>query len=52
MLNANENEVNKIISESILSGIHIADNELKINDFNFKAFRYDLTSLFNNEGWI
>ena len=52
MLTANEKEVNRIICESLLRGVDIAENELKINDFDLIALRKDLMTLFKQEVWI
>jgi predicted transcriptional regulator len=52
VLNASEIEMFNLISNSILSSVDIAEHELKISDFNFNAFRTDLTNLFKVEGWI
>lgn len=52
MLTADENEVNKLICESILRGVDIVEHELKVKDFNFGGFRDDLIVLFKKEHWI
>lgn len=59
MLKADEKEVFKLICNSILRSIDLAENELKvgrnplkIKDFEFDAFRKDLTELFNDKGWL
>ena len=52
MLKANEKEVYKLFCDSFLRSIDIAENELEIKDFDFRAFRKDLTDLFRKEGWI
>jgi hypothetical protein len=51
-LHANEKEVFALICQSILRGVDIAEHELKIKDFDFGAFRDDVTTLFQKEGWI
>ncbi len=59
MLKANEKEASKLICDSILRSVDIAESELKIGknlihikDFDFQSFRNDLTHLFQQEGWI
>lgn len=52
MLKANEKETFRLICESILRSIDIAESELKIKDFDFSSFRNDLTHLFRKENWI
>src|SRR3989344_6133481 len=52
MLKADKKEVFRLICMSILEGVDIAEHELKIKDFDFQAFRDDLTSLFKKERWV
>jgi Immunity protein 44 len=52
MLKVDEKGVFKLICSSILSGVDIAEHELKIKDFEFSSFRNILTKLFKEEGWI
>lgn len=52
MLKADEQEVFGLVCESILRGVDIAEHELKINNFDFRAFRNDLTASFKKEGWL
>lgn len=52
MLDADQKEVFRLICESILKSIDIAEKELKIKSFDFIAFRNDLKDLFKQEGWI
>jgi hypothetical protein len=52
MLEAEEEKVFALLCESILRGIDIAEHELKISDFDFGAFRKDVTNLFKKEGWL
>lgn len=52
MLKADDKEVFRLISESLLSGIDIAENEFSISDFSFNTFRNDLKELFKRKGWI
>jgi hypothetical protein len=49
---ADNSETLKLICESILKGVDIAEHELRIKDFEFASFRNDLTNLFTKEGWI
>jgi len=52
MLRADKKKVFKLISESILKGVDIAESEFKINDFDFKSFRSNLLNLFIKQGWM
>ena len=52
MLKANEKRVFTLVCNSILRGVDIAENELKVSDFDFTSFREDLTGLFRREKWI
>lgn len=52
MFRANEREASNLIINSVLRGIDVAETELKITDFDFSAFRKDLTDLFKKEGWL
>lgn len=52
MLKADEKEAFRLVCNSILRSVDIAENELKINDFDFQSFRTDLQTLFRKEGWI
>ena len=51
-LKADEKALFELICLSILRGVDIAEDELKIESFDFKTYRNDLTELFKKEGWI
>lgn len=52
MVKANGNECLNLLCYSILQGIEIAENELKIEDFDFETFREDIMILFKKQGWL
>jgi hypothetical protein len=59
MLRAEEKDVFRLICNSILRSIDVAENELMIGrnkvhikDFNFTSFRNDLIQLFNKNHWL
>lgn len=51
-LTAGEREVSKMIAESMLRSVDIAEAEFGIKDFDFASFRNDLKSYFKEKGWI
>lgn len=52
MVNASEKDIYRLICKSMLRGIDVAENQLKIQEFDFTTFRKDLNELFNKEGWL
>ena len=52
VVNGDEKKLYTLFTDSILRGVHIAESELKIDDFDFKRFRADLNELFSKEGWL
>lgn len=52
MIKADEKEALRLVCESILRSVDIAEKELKIKNFDFTVFRDDLLTLFRREHWI